>query len=63
MDGKIEQSICIKFCLKLCKSPTEILQMPREAFEEHSLSWTVVSERHSCFKACQVAIEDAERSG
>jgi hypothetical protein len=23
----------------------------------------VVSERHSCFKACQVAIEDAERSG
>jgi hypothetical protein len=44
MDGKIEQCVCIKFCVKLCKSATETLKMIREAFEEHSLSQTDVFE-------------------
>jgi hypothetical protein len=44
MDGKIEQSICIKFCVKLGKSATETLKMLREAFGEHSLSRTAVFE-------------------
>jgi hypothetical protein len=34
-----------------------------EAFEEHSLSWTVVFEWHSRFKAGQVSVEDDECSG
>jgi hypothetical protein len=38
MDGKIEQRVCIKFCVKLSKSATETLQMLREVFGEHSLS-------------------------
>jgi hypothetical protein len=42
VDGKIEQHACIKFWVKLCKSATETLEMLREAFGEHSLSWTVV---------------------
>jgi hypothetical protein len=42
MDGKIEQRVCIMFCVKLGKSATEILQMLREAFGEHSLSRTAV---------------------
>jgi hypothetical protein len=63
MDGKIEQRVCMKFCVKLGKSATETLEMLREAFVEHSLSWTVVFEWHSCFKACQESVEGDERSG
>jgi hypothetical protein len=44
MDGKIEQYVCIKFCVKLGKSATETLEMLREAFGEHSLSRTAVFE-------------------
>jgi hypothetical protein len=51
MDGKLEQCVCIKFFVKLGKSETEIVEMLREAFEEHSLSRTAVSEWHSRFKA------------
>jgi hypothetical protein len=51
MDGKIEQPVCIKFCMKLCKSATKTLEILREAFGEHSLSQTAVFEWHSRFKA------------
>jgi hypothetical protein len=44
MDGKIEQHVCIKFCLKLGKSTTETLEMLRDAFGEHSLSQTAAFE-------------------
>jgi hypothetical protein len=37
--------------MKLGKSGTENLEMLREAFGEHSLGRTVVSEWHSRFKA------------
>jgi hypothetical protein len=51
-DGcKIEQRVCIKYCVKLGKSSTETLEMLREAFGERSLSQTVVFEWHVCFKA------------
>jgi hypothetical protein len=63
MDGKIEQCVCIKFCVKLGKSATEIFEIFREAFGEHPLSRTVDFEWHSCFKASQVSVEDDERSG
>jgi hypothetical protein len=61
MDGKIKQRACIKFSAKLGSSATETIEMLREAFGEHSLSWTAVSEWHSRFKAGQVSVED-ERS-
>jgi hypothetical protein len=63
MDGKNELRVCIMFCVKLSKSNTETLEMLYEAFGEHSLSQTVVFERHLCFKAGQVSAEDVERSG
>jgi hypothetical protein len=63
MDGKIEQCVCIKFCVKLCKSATEILEMLREAFGEHSLSQTALFEWHSRFKVGRMPVEDDERSG
>jgi hypothetical protein len=63
MDGKFEQCACIKFCMKLGKSTAETLEMPHEAFGEHSLSWTAVFEWHSHFNASQVSVEDDELSG
>jgi hypothetical protein len=63
MDGKIEQRVCIKFCVKLGKSTTEALEMLHEDFGEHSLRWTAVFEWHSFFKACRVSVEDDQRSG
>jgi hypothetical protein len=62
MDGKLEQRVCITFCKKLGKSATEILEVLREAFGEHSLSWTADFEWHSHFKAVRVSVEDDERS-
>jgi hypothetical protein len=44
MDGKIEQHVCMNFCLKHGKSATEILEMLCEAFGEHSLNQTAVFE-------------------
>jgi hypothetical protein len=35
-DGKTEQCVCIKFCMKLGKSATETLEMFCEAFGEYS---------------------------
>jgi hypothetical protein len=61
-DGKIEQCVCIKFCVKLGKSVTKILEMLHEALGEHSLSWTVFLQWHSCFKAGRVSDKDEERS-
>jgi hypothetical protein len=43
MDGKIKQSACIKFCVKLGKSATETLEMLHVVFGELPLSWTTVS--------------------
>jgi hypothetical protein len=61
--GKIEQRVCIKHLVKLGKSATEILEMLREDFGQHSLSRTAVFEAHSGFKAGRVSVEDDERSG
>jgi hypothetical protein len=61
MDGKLEQRVCIKFCLKLGKSAAETIEMLREAFGEHSLSRTAVFEWHSRFMFGRASVED-ERS-
>jgi hypothetical protein len=44
MDGKIEQHVYIKFCMKLSKSTTETLEMLRGAIGEHSIRQTAVFE-------------------
>jgi hypothetical protein len=49
MDGKIEQHVCIKFCVEFGKSTTETIETLREAFGEHSLSRTAVFEWHARF--------------
>jgi hypothetical protein len=61
MDGKIEQQVCTKFCMKLGKSATETLEMLCEAFGEHSLSRTAVFEWHSRFKTdCQLKMTNVQ---
>jgi hypothetical protein len=62
-DSKIEQRVCIKFCVKLGKSATDTLEMLREAFGEHSLSRKAVFKWHSRFEAGQVSVENDESSG
>jgi hypothetical protein len=44
MEGKIEQHVWIKFCMKSSEYTTENLEMLHEAFGEHSLSWTAIYE-------------------
>jgi hypothetical protein len=39
MDGKTEQRGYIKFCVKVSKSTAETLEMLRQTFGEHSISW------------------------
>jgi histone-lysine N-methyltransferase SETMAR len=51
------------FCVKRGKSATEILEMLREAFGEHSLSRTAVFDWHSRFQAGRVSAEDNKRLG
>jgi hypothetical protein len=63
MDDKIEQRVCIKFCVKLGKSAMKTLEMLHEAFGVHSLSRIAVCEWYSRFKPSQVLVEDDERSG
>jgi hypothetical protein len=63
MDGKIEQHVHIKFCVKLGKSATETLEMFHGAFGEISLSRRAVFEWYSRFKAGRVSVEDDECSG
>jgi hypothetical protein len=63
MNGKIEQCVCIMFCVKLGKSATETLEMLREAFGQHSLSHTAVFEWHSCCKGGQLSVEIDKHSG
>jgi hypothetical protein len=58
MDGKIEQCVYIKFCMKLGKSATETREILCEAFGEYSLRQTVTFEWHSHFKTSQVSLED-----
>jgi hypothetical protein len=63
VDGKNEQHVCIKFCVKLSTSATETTEMLLEAFGEHCLSRTVVFEWHSCFKAGRMSVEHDKCSG
>jgi hypothetical protein len=46
IEGKIEQRVCIKFCVKLGKFATKTLEMLSEDFLEYSLSRAAVSEWH-----------------
>jgi hypothetical protein len=56
MDGKIDQCVSIKFCMKVGKSATKTFGMLREAFGEHSLSQIAFFEWHSRPVECQLKV-------
>jgi hypothetical protein len=58
VDGKIEQRVCIEFCVKVGKSAIATLEMLRKVSGEHSFSRTALFERHSRFKVGRVSFED-----
>jgi uncharacterized cysteine cluster protein YcgN (CxxCxxCC family) len=57
VDDRIEQHVCVK----LSKSAIKTTEMLHEAFRKY-LSWTMVFEWHSHFKASRVSVEDDEHS-
>ena len=63
MNFQTEQRVCIKFCAKLGKTPTETFDMLQKAFPESALGRTQVFEWHSRFKSGQDSVKDEERSG
>jgi len=58
-----EQHVCVKFCLKLGKTFTEIFQMLQQAYGEDCLSHTQCYEWYQHFKSGRTSIEDDPKSG
>jgi len=63
MDVLLEQRICIKFCVKLKKTPTETFKMLKEAFNNDAMSQSRTFEWHSRFRYGRISTEDDEREG
>ena len=58
-----EQRACIKFCLKLGKTPTGWCEMLKTAFGEQATGRSQPFQWFSRFKAGRTSIDDDERSG
>jgi hypothetical protein len=48
MDGRLEQRVCIKFCVKLGRSATKTLEMLREAFGQRFMNNIHISRQVEC---------------
>jgi hypothetical protein len=62
MDVLREQRVCIKFCLKLGKTATEMYEM-LQAFGETALSRSKTFELYSRFKNGRTSIDDDPHTG
>ena len=58
-----EQSVCIKFCVKLGRNGAETYEMLRTAFVEQCLSRARIFEWHKRFKEGRDSVDDNPRSG
>ena len=63
MEGKEEQRVCIKFCVKLGKTFTETFHMLQTAFEDECLSRSKCHEWFKRFKEGRTSTADDPRSG
>jgi len=63
MDVKLEQTVNIKFCVKLGKSGAETFEMIRRAYGNEAMSRVRCFEWHMPFKRGRTSLEDDERSG
>ena len=63
IDKKIEQRICLKFCIANGISCVESQKMLQKAYGELTLSKTRAYEWYSAFKSARDVVEDLPRSG
>ena len=63
MQENIEQRYAIKFCVKLNKSATGTVASLTKAYENATLSRTMVFKWHKAFKEDRENVEDDSRSG
>ncbi|CAI6356122.1 unnamed protein product [Macrosiphum euphorbiae] len=63
MSNKLEQSVCIKFCVKLGKSATETFEIIKKAFEDEAMSRSKTFEWHKRFIEGREDINDDSRAG
>jgi [histone H3]-lysine36 N-dimethyltransferase SETMAR len=63
MDGKAEQRVCVKFCVKLGKSFVETFQMLQDAFGDEVMSRSRCHEWFKRFKEGRTSTTDDPRSG
>ena len=61
MTKRVEQQICIKFCIKLEHSSMETIQMIQKAFRNDALSATQIKVRDKHFKDGQESVESDPR--
>ena len=58
MEKKIEQRVCLKFCVYNGITATELLKMLQKCFGESTLSWTRVFEWHKAFSEGREVVEN-----
>ena len=59
----IEQLANVKFCQKLCKSPSEMLQMMKQVYGDDALSRSAMFQWHLRFSQGRESLEDDELTG
>jgi len=57
-----DQRICIKFCFKLGKTPSETHRMLKEVFGDNSFGQMLTYEWFKRFKKGRMLVDDGERS-
>ena len=58
MDNKIEQRVCLKFCVSNGITDTDSLKILQKCFGESTLSRTQVFEWHKAFSECREILEN-----
>ena len=57
MTERVEQQICIKFCIKLEHSSAETIQMTQKAFRDDAMSAAQIKVWHKRFKDGRESVE------
>lgn len=63
MTERIDQRICIKFCMKLGHSSAETIRMIKKAFKDEAMSDAQIKFWYRRFKLGQKSVESDPRSG
>ena len=63
MTERVEQRICIEFCVKLEHSSVETVRMIQKPFGDDAVSAAQIKVRHRCFKDGREPVESDPYSG